>query len=69
MFELHLSIHKEYMLNADGTEMSAKERHEANEKRYLVQALIQANGSQKLAAELLDVSPATISLKRKKYKI
>ena len=69
MFKLHRSFHKEFMLNLDGTEMSAKERNQAHEKRYIIQALIQANGNQKKAAKLLDVSESTISLKRKKYNI
>ena len=69
MFKLHRSFHKEFMLNLDGTEMSAKERNQAHEKRYIIQALIQANGNQKKAAQLLDVSESTISLKRKKYNI
>ena len=69
MFELHRSLHKEYMLNFDGTEMSAKERIEAHEKRYLIHVLIQTDGNQKEAARMLDVSESTISMKRKKYGI
>ena len=69
MFQLHRSLHKEFVLNLDGSQMSAKELVQAHERRYIIQALIQANGSQKKAAELLQVSVSTISQKRKKYGI
>ena len=49
--------------------MSAKERRERNEKRFLIEALMRTNGNQSQAAKNLDISPSSMSIKRKFYGI
>ncbi len=69
MFRLHTSLHREFMLFKDGKEMSAKERKERNEKRFLIEALIRTDGNQGQAAKNLSISPSSMSIKRKYYGI
>ncbi len=69
MFKLYLSLHKEFMIYPDGTNLTAKERNQRNEKRFLIEALIKADGNQGQAARNLNISQSSMSVKRKFYKI
>ena len=68
MFKLFMSWHAEFMVYP-GTMVSAKERRERNEKRFLIEALIRSDGNQARAAASLGISPSSMSIKRKYYGI
>ena len=68
MCSLFFSWHKEFVIYPDWM-MSAKERRQRNEKRFLIEALMRADGNQGKAAKNLNVSPSSMSIKRKFYGI
>lgn len=68
MFKLFVSWHKEFMIYPDRM-MSAKERRQLNERRFLIEALMRTDGNQAQAARNLDISPSSMSIKRKFYGI
>ena len=69
MFKLHMALYEEFLVLADGSEMSAKERRARHERRYLIRALIVSDGNQRQAAKWLGISESALSQKRKQYKI
>ena len=70
-YKLFKAINAEFIVNKDGSTMSAKERKRNHEKIFLLKALLDYKGTlnQKEIAEKMGISESSLSKKRKEYRI